>query len=241
VFEISLSHRNRSVLACLILELIGYHNVTLIDRIEKCDHRLMGLNQKKLNDQDMLIVVQQAIIKKHCKELNLQCNEITCQGASILADALTNDTNLEILYLHDNHIADLGVQYIAQSLSTKNLTLKTLDLGSNNITDEGAEYLAEMLKTNQTLIHLYLRNNKIGDRGIQALANILAYPNKTLEELVLDQNKMISDSSIEILVNMLIRNRSLKTLRIWECNLSEISITRLQDVVKHKHGFTLSE
>jgi plasmid maintenance system antidote protein VapI len=188
----------------------------------------------------MFIVVQQAIIKKHCKELNLQSNDITWQGASIIADALINDTNLGILYLHDNHISDLGVQYIAQSLSIKNLTLKILDLGSNDITDDGAEHLAEMLKTNQTLIHLYLRNNKIGDRGIQALANTLAYPNKTLEELVLDQNKMISDLSIEILVNMLVQNRSLKTLRICECNFSEIGLTRLRDIVKHKHDFTLS-
>jgi Ran GTPase-activating protein (RanGAP) involved in mRNA processing and transport len=201
----------------------------------------MGLNQKKLNDPDMFIIVQQAIRKKHCKELNLQCNEITSQGASILADALINDTNLEILYLHDNHISDLGVQYLSQSLSTKNFTLKTLDLGSNNITDEGAEYLAEMLKTNQILVHLYLRNNQIGNRGTEALANTLAYPNKILEELVLDQNKMISDGCIEILVNMLVQNRSLKTLRIWGCNLSEIGMTRLRDIVKHKHGFTLSD
>jgi len=221
--------------------LIGYHNVTLIDRIEKCDHRLMGLNEKKLNDQDMLIVVQQAIIKKHYKELNLQSNEITWQGASILADGLINNIHLEILYLYDNHISDLGVQYIAQSLSTKNFTLKILDLGSNNITDDGAEYLAEMFKTNQTLVHLDLRNNQIGDRGLQALANTLAYPNQTLEELVFDQNKMISDSSIELLVNMFVQNRSLKIFRIRECNLSEIGITRLRDIVKHKHDFTLSE
>jgi Ran GTPase-activating protein (RanGAP) involved in mRNA processing and transport len=224
----------------LILESIGYHNVTLIDRIEKCDQRLMGLNKKQLNDQDMLIVVQRAIIKKQCKELNLQSNEITWRGASILADALTSDTNLQILYLHNNHISDSGVQYFAQSLSTKNVTLKTLDLGSNDITDEGAEYLSEMLKTNQTLVHLYLRNNQIGDRGVQALVNALAYQNKTLEELVLDQNKMISDSCVEVLMNMLIQNQSLKTLRIWECNLDEVRIARLRDVIKHKHGFTLS-
>ncbi len=223
-----------------ILDMIGYHNVPLLDRIEKCNHRLMGLNQKKLNDQDMILVVQQAIIKKNCQELNLQCNEITSQGASILADALINNTNLQILYLHDNQILDSGVQYLSQALATKNFTLKTLDLGSNDITDEGAEYLAEMLKSNRTLIHLYLRNNQIGNRGIEALANTLAYPNQTLEELVVDQNKMINDLCIEILVNMLVQNRSLKTLRIWECNLSEIGMTRLREIEKSKHEFKLS-
>jgi hypothetical protein len=222
-----------------IINMIGYHNIPLLDRIEKCHHRLIGLNEKKLNDQDMIIIVQQMIMKNNSRELDLQSNEITHQGALILADALINNTNLEILYLHDNHIRDSGVQYLSHVLTTKNLTLKTLNLGSNEITDQGAEYLSEMLKNNRTLIHLYLHNNQISNRGIEILANILAYSNQTLEEFVIDQNKMIDDLCLETLGNMFVQNRSLKIFRIQECNLSEIGMTRLRDIEKLKHEFTL--
>ena len=223
-----------------LLPMIGYNNSSLLNRIEICNQRLMNLNQTKLNDQDMFIVVQQAIVNKNCRELHLESNEITHQGASILADALIDNTNLEVLYLHDNQIFDSGVQDLSQALTTKNFTLKILDLSSNKITDEGAEYLSEMLKNNRTLTHLYLRNNQIGNRGMNALANTLAYPNQTLEELMINQNKTIDDLCTEILVNMLVQNRSLKVFRIEECNLSEIGKTRLRDIGKLKHDFTFS-
>ena len=190
-----------------------------------------------LIDQDMEIIVKQAILNKQCKFLSLQSNKITSIGAAILADALNNNTTLETLYLDNNYISDHGVASLVNILSVHNNTLKILVLQQNRITDKGAKHLSELLKTNQTIIWLYLGENEITDEGIRLLTTAIETQNKTLEMLVLSSNKLLTDSSIDYLLPMIEHNQSLKKLWIDNCNLSEAGKQRLNTIQQSKKDF----
>jgi Ran GTPase-activating protein (RanGAP) involved in mRNA processing and transport len=191
----------------------------------------------ELIDQDMEIIAEQAIYNKQCKLLSLQSNKITSIGAGILADALNNNTTLETLYLTNNYISDDGIDSLVNILSVHNNTLKTLVFQKNRITDKGAKHLAELLKTNQTIIWLYLGENDITDEGIRVLAKTIETQNNTLEMLVLSSNKLLTDASIDDLLQMIEHNQSLKKLWIDDCNLSDASKQRLNKIQQSKKDF----
>jgi hypothetical protein len=62
-----------------------------------------------------------------------------------------------------------------------------------SITGKGAEHLAVMLKTNQSLTLLGLPDNRVGDRGVQSLANVLAGHNTDLQYLYFHKNNSVTD------------------------------------------------
>jgi Ran GTPase-activating protein (RanGAP) involved in mRNA processing and transport len=199
----------------------------------------MNFSQEQLIDQDIPIIIEQALIHKQCTILDLTGNEITFEGADLLAHALNNNTTLIELILYNNRLSDKGIRFLALELSINNSTLKKLNLGFNDITDDGAQHLAQMLKTNRTLIHLCLQQNHIGDRGVQLLAGVLARQNWTLELLNLFSNKFLSDGSIPVLSNMLQLNQSLQKLDIRDCNVTDIGEAKLQEIIKTKQDFEL--
>ncbi len=185
------------------------------------------------------IIIQQGIINKQCTILDLSGNEITCEGVILLADALNNNLTIKELILYNNRIGDKGIRALALELSINNSTLKKLNLGFNDITDDGAQHLAQMLKTNRTLTHLSLQQNHIGDRGTQLLAGVLARHNWSLELLTLFSNKFLSDLSVTALSDMLRLNQSLQKLDIDDCNLTDTSEAKLQEIIKSKKNFEL--
>ncbi len=96
-----------------------------------------------------------------------------------------------------------------------------------------------MLKTNTTLTHLHLSKNEIGNEGRKLLANILAHHNTTLKLLDLQANKLVSDSSVDPLIQMLKHNQSLEKLSVRDCNLSWESKSKLREAIREKMNFSL--
>lgn len=218
----------------------GHQNQQLEQQIAQVGtHSEVDLDQHQVNDQDMEIVVREAIINKQCTQLLLRENQITPIGAAVLADALRNNNTLEELHLTHNQISDKGVQALAQALGINNNTITQLALGWNKITDTGAKYLAEMLKTNTKLLRIGLLHNEIGDQGVRVLARVLETHNKTLQGLSLDENTLVSDSSVDSLVDMIKRNQSLKELLVNGCGLSQKGIKRLRKAAATKRDFEL--
>lgn len=117
--------------------------------------------------------------------------------------------------------------------------IKILNLSHNNIGDKGAEHLAEVLKVKRTLTQLHLNDNRISDRGVQLLANALCDEKTNLTNLYLHNNRLISNLSVGYLTNMLNQNRSLKTLWLIDCNLTNADKQRLKEVVASKKTFHL--
>jgi Ran GTPase-activating protein (RanGAP) involved in mRNA processing and transport len=188
----------------------------------------------------MHIVVREAIVNKQCNQLRLNRNKISSVGVSIIAKILNENTTLKTLVLSYNDLGDMSVHCLAKSLSLNHSSLDQLYLDSTGITDEGARYLAEMLKSNSTLKSVFLDKNNIGDRGIELLANALIHHNSTLIHINLDENKLVSDESVDILVQMLQQNRSLSYLHMFKCNLSKKGKDRLRQVIQTKTDFNLN-
>ena len=84
----------------------------------------MSLPQEQLIDLDIPIIIQEAIINKQCTVLDLTENEITSEGAVLLADTLNNNSTLKELTLYNNRLGDKGVRSLALELSINNSTLK---------------------------------------------------------------------------------------------------------------------
>jgi len=187
----------------------------------------------------MSIIVQRAIIDKKCTGLYLTGNKFSNQGLSILSDALYNNITLVDLDLSDNYISDIGIKILMEVLLTNKSILKKLHLGSNNISDHGIQYLSDMLKTNHSLTHLMLNRNHLTNHGIYLLSNVLALHNTSLEILSISSNNLITDLSIDSLIVMLRQNQTLKELDIRYCNISEIFIQRLRQIIREKNGFKL--
>jgi len=198
------------------------------------------LRQQGLTDQDITIVVTEAIIKKQCKALSLSENNITSAGVSILTDALNNNSNtLERLSLYGNAICDDGLRFLVENLLNTNKIIKRLNLNKTGITDIGAEYLTRMLKTNQTLTELCLNENEISDTGVRRLVNVIKNNNTTIELLRLSSNKRVTDESVNDLIQMIETNRSLRELDVSDCQLSDISKKKLEDAHKLREDFVL--
>ena len=191
-----------------------------------------------LIDQDMDIVIKQAIIGKQCQLLSVQSSKITTVGVLMLAEALNNNQTLETLYLSNSHICDHGVRLLAETLSNNpNNSLKTLVLQQNEITSQGAQYLAQMLQSNATLLWLYLGENQISDDGVRMLAEAISNGNTTLEMLVLSSNKYLTDRSVDHLLPMIKQNSSLKKLWIENCSLSQQGKKALTKAQQEKKDF----
>jgi hypothetical protein len=218
----------------------SYQNQKLKDFIEKYQRESeIDLHDQDLSDEDMQIVVKEAIINKQCRKLRLQVNEITSAGASIIAKALNKNTTLEELWLSYNNVGDMGVHFLTKTLSLNNSLLRELHLIATEITDEGAGYLAEMLKTNSALLYVNLDGNNIGNRGIESLITTLIHYNRTLKRINLNRNKFVSDASVDFLVEMVKQDCSLSHLYISDCNLSEKGKEKLRQTTQKKKDFSL--
>ena len=218
-----------------------YEDERLENLIERCEYQSkVDLEKQNLNDEDIKIVVKEAIINKQCEKLNLNCNKVTSIGASFTAEALNNNITLKELYLTDNHLGDTGVQSLTKVLSLNNSNLSLLSLQMVDITDEGAKYIAEMLTTNTTLDRLLLGWNNISDCGVELLADALTRHNKTLQSLLLCNNKEVSDLSVNFLIEMLKHNQALRWLDMEKCNLSKKGKRKLERIAQSKKNFVLT-
>ena len=194
----------------------------------------IDLNGRNLKDEDMEIVVQHLIVIKQCKELHLNQNHLTSSGAITIANALYDNTTLEMLFLCLNAIGDAGAQAFATALSNGNSNLQYLFLSSIGLTDLGVKHLSNMLRTNTGLQHLALEANRIGDGGIDVLMDALTHDNTSLKGLYLSNNQGVTNASVDSIIAMLQVNRSLVRLKLSGCNISSSGIRKLRDVKQHR-------
>jgi Ran GTPase-activating protein (RanGAP) involved in mRNA processing and transport len=214
-------------------------NRKLEEKINNCQScSRIDLRKEKIIDSDMEFVIKEALINKQCTMLWLTDNQLSSQSISTLASALHNNTTLEGLSLCRNGITDTDVLHLTRALSNNKSKLNRLALTSNDITDEGAQYLADMLKTNRSLTQLWLGFNKITDHGVQIMTDILAHHNKTLHVLSLSWNNLVTDSSVDLFIDMLGYNETLRTVCLSNCSLSGTSKIKLREATKlHKEFY----
>ncbi|CAF0828546.1 unnamed protein product [Adineta ricciae] len=192
-------------------------NAKLEQRISMCMRECMYLGQFNIVDRDIPLIIQQAINTRKCTFLDLSHNNITADGAKLVADVLKTNQFLKTLRFWQNYILDAGASSIAQALHY-NKTLTVLCLASNGLTNVSAMDIACMLNVNKSLIRLYLDHNEIGDQGMISLMSALQ-SNQTLQKIFLHSN-VISDRSILSVRAMLQQNQTLRWLSLDNNGLS---------------------
>jgi Ran GTPase-activating protein (RanGAP) involved in mRNA processing and transport len=100
------------------------------------------------------------------------------------------------------------MEYIAHFIKN-NTVLKEINLSMCEIDDDGIIYFAKYLSKSSLEI-LDLSQNSIGDRGCKSLLSSIP---STLTDLLLADNQ-ITESSLKIILNFLVNNRTLKKLTI---------------------------
>ncbi|CAF4596236.1 unnamed protein product [Rotaria socialis] len=175
----------------IVIEQPPYDNTKLESCIAQQENNSdLNLNNRKLNDADIMIVAQALRISQTITTVHLGNNLITAAGAKHIANALRYNTNLTTLDLWNNQIGADGAQHFAEILRS-NRTLTSLGLNTNDIKDQGAQALADALRNNKALTELYMADNRIGDPGAQALRDALRN-NTTIVKLQLFQSNQIS-------------------------------------------------
>ena len=146
-------------------------------------------------------------------KLDLHCQKIGDREASLLAQALAQNTTLLSLCLSYNHIGEVGAGALADVL-TVNASLSVLFLNDNHVGDSGAKALADALKVNASLSWLYLNNNQVGEVGASAFAEVLK-ANRSLTALRLDGNTALS-----VNINSLLKRNQQFTPQFVQANQS---------------------
>ena len=163
-------------------------------------------------------------------KLTINSCMISDEEAKAIATALTDNTNLEVLYLNENKIGVEGAKAIAQVLETnKTLKLRILGLNKNNIGDEGVKAIAQVLEKNTIFDSLYLNENIIGDEGAKAIAHELER-NTTLRNLQLSMNK-IGMKGATALVTALIQNTTLIVLDLVMPDITDEQYKILKKII----------
>ena len=173
---------------------------------------LMELNfSRQTLDDDSFAKIVGAVRSNAVVSLDLSRTRLNTQRAKELAEALKENTTLQMLNLKWNGIGAAGAQWIAEALK-ENKTVQTLNLGSHEIGAEGARAIAAALEENRTLKELNLRWTQIGDAGAGAIADALL-KNQSLQTLSLEGNG-IGDAGAQWIAAALAKNTTLQMLNL---------------------------
>ncbi|XP_053379171.1 leucine-rich repeat-containing protein 71-like isoform X6 [Mercenaria mercenaria] len=112
-------------------------------------------------------------------------------------ELITEESPVQNLSLRHCGITNKGAKMIGRCLGSAkraNTKLLTLNLSNNKIGEEGLEEIAQGLRLNRTLLSLSLASNEIRDKGVVKLSEVLSRFPLTHEEVV-ERRKLMSDRS----------------------------------------------
>ena len=148
---------------------------------------------------------------EHLIHSNIEKVEMTEVGACALGDWLERNNSLQSLVIRYNNINDNGLTRILNTIPS---TLVRLVASHCNITCDGAKNIGELLRTSNTLKHLKIPNNPIGDDGISTIAcGITTNTSTALIELDVSYCE-IHNQGIKSIVDVLERNKTLRSINI---------------------------
>ncbi|XP_050019531.1 NACHT, LRR and PYD domains-containing protein 3 isoform X1 [Alexandromys fortis] len=150
-----------------------------------------------------------------------------------LALVLSSHCSLTRLYIGENALGDSGVQVLCEKIKHPQCNLQKLGLVNSGLTSVCCSALTSVLKASQSLTHLYLRNNALGDAGLKLLCEGLLHPDCKLQMLELDNCSLTSHCCWN-LSKMLTRNRSLRKLDLGNNDLGDLAVVMLCEVLKQQ-------
>ena len=152
------------------------------------------------------------------------------------------------IILRDNDLTSFGIYLLVDGLVAAKAKLKYLSLSNNpRVGDAGMEHIVRLLKSKRSMTSLALPNTGISDHGVRLLADALCGADKEstcarLEKLHISYNKLVTDKSVDALLEILKKHASMKSLWVQNCSLSDAGRERLRKAqMRSKKRFSLSE
>jgi hypothetical protein len=120
------------------------------------------------------VVVSEIVGHADCKLtwLYLSGNGLGDAGATAIALALTHNTLVRTVLMHNNGVGNAGATAIA-SMLRHNTAIEELSLYENVIGDDGVIALGKALLNNTALKYLYLALNEVSEKGVAQLDRLL--------------------------------------------------------------------
>lgn len=158
----------------------------------------LSLAYASISDEGIVEVSKFLRDNPFVKYLDLRGNNIQAKGAMALANGIKINRSLRSLNLKWNAIGKdpSGMQALCDVLKS-NLTIGHVDLRNNRINNVGAKYLGEMLTANTTITHLDLSWNDLGADGGLALLEGLKH-NSTVLDCQLSGSKVGEETMHEV-------------------------------------------
>ncbi|XP_058382031.1 ribonuclease inhibitor isoform X1 [Diceros bicornis minor] len=225
----------------------------------------LSLRTNKLGDAGVHLVLQ-GLQSPTCKiqKLSLQNCCLTEAGCGVLPSMLHSVPTLRELHLNDNPLGDTGLQLLCEGLLHPQCHLEKLQLEYCNLTATSCGPLASVLRAKQDFKELMVSNNDIGEAGVRVLCQGLAdstCPLETLKlencgltpanckdlcgivaskaslrELDLGSNKLGDAGIAELCPGLLSPSSQLKTLWLWECDITAAGCRDLCRVLRAKES-----
>lgn len=144
------------------------------------------------------------------------CN-IDDTSAIYLFNKLKNNNTVKVLIFHGNKITEYGFAALSELMKTNaiiSLCLSSINIGSS------IKCINEIIKNNKTIIELNLGKMNMKRRDFKSLVLALEY-NQSIITLYLYDNKKLCNSkfSYKYLLK-LFKNKNIKTLSLHSCNIS---------------------
>ena len=203
---------------------ITHKGMESIVAIIKCSTNLTHLKVANNPIGDDGIQLFSLLKLEHLIHLNIENVEMTEVGACALGDWLECNNSLQSLVISANNINDNGLTKILNTIPS---TLVRLIASHCNITYDGAKNIGETLRTTNTLKHLKIYGNPIGDEGISTIAcGITTNASTALIELDV-RNCEIHNQGTKSIADVLEKNKTLRSINISHNHIGDDEMSTL--------------
>eukprot|EP00930_Biecheleria_cincta_P047034 TRINITY_DN32535_c0_g1_i1.p1 TRINITY_DN32535_c0_g1~~TRINITY_DN32535_c0_g1_i1.p1 ORF type:complete len:427 (+),score=89.06 TRINITY_DN32535_c0_g1_i1:110-1390(+) len=167
----------------------------------------LSLAYASISDEGVVEVSKFIRDNPFVKYLDLRGNNINAKGAMSISNGVKINRSLRSLNLKWNAIGrdPSGVKALCDVLKS-NLTIAHVDLRNNRVNNVGAKYIGEMLTANTTISHLDLSWNDLGVDGGLAILEGLKH-NNSLVDCQLSGSK-VGEETLHEVAFLLRRNRA---------------------------------
>mmetsp|Transcript_22190 Transcript_22190/g.47992 ORF Transcript_22190/g.47992 Transcript_22190/m.47992 type:complete len:255 (-) Transcript_22190:1539-2303(-) len=213
----------------------------LLRRIRRDDKSLteIALIDAKIGPAATCKLVQALKDNTHVKTLWLAGNNMGDGGSEAIAEVLKCNHAIRQAILSVNGIGPAGALALASVLEEEDdddekAVLEVLCVGGNNLGDKGAAFLADMLRTNASLIELWLRDNNLTSTSATALAQNLQ-SNVALQELWLGGNELGDEGATSLAAAIHEGCCALSVLDLSNNGITDVGARTLLDSLASNH------
>ena len=189
------------------------------------DEKILQMNNQKISDNYIKVLSNSLLYSHHLNEIDLGGNRITNIGASILFKSLNSNQDLlgkiKILDLSNNKIGNNEIDNFINFLQSPKNNLIHINLYGNNLYDDNIKLICDNIGKyiSDKLIYLNIGKNLISDDSIENIVNMIGFCNK-LNFFIINHNK-ISNKGGEKIIKKIRFHYELKVLDLSWNNIGD--------------------